>query len=136
MTITRGVNMVTRQMTPFSASTLWALSVGIFHFCISRPSKFSSMGSLPPLHYVLVSKIQIYMPKMTISILLTCISFFYKKLSNFCYITCFVSNSILIWHRSQGLSTLKKGLEHFSPSTSYLILPASLAPFACLFSNL
>ena len=25
----------------------WALSVGIFHFCISRTSKPSSMGSLP-----------------------------------------------------------------------------------------
>ena len=70
MTITRGVNMVTRQMTPFSASTLWALSVGIFHFCISRPLKFSSMGSLPTLYYVLICKIHIYMPKITLSSLL------------------------------------------------------------------
>ena len=44
-TITLGVNMITRQMTPFFSCTLWALSAGIFHFCISRPSKFSSIGS-------------------------------------------------------------------------------------------
>ena len=30
MTITWGVNMIIRQMTPFFPSTLWALSVGIF----------------------------------------------------------------------------------------------------------
>ena len=33
MTITPGANMITRKMTPFS-STLQALSVGIFYFCI------------------------------------------------------------------------------------------------------
>ena len=33
------------------------------------------------------------------------------------------------------LSTLKTFLEHFSPSSSHLILARSLAPFACLFSN-
>ena len=43
MTVTLEVNMITRQMTPFLSSTFWALSVGIFHFCISRPSKFTSM---------------------------------------------------------------------------------------------
>ena len=57
ITITREVNMITRQMTPFFLSTLWALSVCVFHFCISRSSKFSSMGSLPLLYYVLVCKI-------------------------------------------------------------------------------
>ena len=36
MPLTQGVNMITRQTTPFFSSTLWALSVGIFHFCISR----------------------------------------------------------------------------------------------------
>ena len=46
-------------------------TIGIFHFCISRPSKFSSMGLLPPLHYVLVCKIHIYMRKITLSNLLT-----------------------------------------------------------------
>ena len=59
MTITLGVNMITRKTTPFFSSTLWVLFVGIFHFCISKPSKFSSMGS-PPLHYVLVCKIHIW----------------------------------------------------------------------------
>ena len=33
MTITPGANMISRKMTPFS-STLQALSVGIFYFCI------------------------------------------------------------------------------------------------------
>ena len=42
MTITLGVNMITRQMTPLFSPTLWVLSVRIFHFWISRPSKFNS----------------------------------------------------------------------------------------------
>ena len=37
------VYMVTRQMTPFFSPTIWNISVGTFHFCISRPSKFSSI---------------------------------------------------------------------------------------------
>ena len=46
LTITlTGVNMITRQMTPFFSSTLWTLSGGIFCFCISRSSKFNFMGS-------------------------------------------------------------------------------------------
>ena len=32
ITMTPRVNMITRQMTPFSPSTLWALSIGIFSF--------------------------------------------------------------------------------------------------------
>ena len=35
------ITMITRQMTPFFSSALRALFVGIFHFGISRPSKFS-----------------------------------------------------------------------------------------------
>ena len=46
ITIILRVNMITRQMSPFFSSNLWALSVGIFHFRISRRSKFSSMGSI------------------------------------------------------------------------------------------
>ena len=45
MTITLRENMLTWQMILFFSSTLWALSVSIFHFCIWRPSKFNSMGS-------------------------------------------------------------------------------------------
>ena len=41
--------MVTKQMTPFFSSTFRSIgtfsSVGIFHFCNLRPSKFSFMGS-------------------------------------------------------------------------------------------
>ena len=34
------ITMITRQMTRFFSSALQGLSVGIFDFCISRPSKF------------------------------------------------------------------------------------------------
>ena len=44
MTLTPGVNMITRQFTPFLSCTLWALSVDVFNFWISRTSKFNSMG--------------------------------------------------------------------------------------------
>ena len=82
---------------PIFSSTLWALSAVIFYFCISRPSKFNSMGS--PL-YLLVCKVHVYVLKMTLSSLLTKISFFYIKLVNFWYIICFVSNLISIWPQS------------------------------------
>ena len=39
ITITPEVNRVSRQMTPFLSTILWALFVGIFHFRIPRPSK-------------------------------------------------------------------------------------------------
>ena len=45
MTITLGVYMKIRQMTPFFLSTFRTLSVGTFYFCISRPSKFGSVDS-------------------------------------------------------------------------------------------
>ena len=37
--------MIAGQMTPFFSSTLGAVSVGIFHFCISGPSTFNSLQS-------------------------------------------------------------------------------------------
>ena len=43
--------MVTKQMTPVLSYTLRALSLGIFHFCISKPTKFISMGSCIALCY-------------------------------------------------------------------------------------
>ena len=98
------------------SSIRWYIS--FLHF---KTFKIQFYGSLPSL------------PKMTLSSLLTRTSFFYKKFCNFRYITCFVPNLILIW--SHGLINLKKVLEHFLPSTSYLILAPSLEPFACLFSN-
>ena len=134
-TITPGVNMITRQMTIFSPSTLWALFIGIFHFRILRPSKFSSLESLSPLRFVLICKIHIYIPKMTLLSLLRYTSFYYKNFAKFRYITRFVPNLKLIWLQFHELSTLKKVLEHFLPSTFYLILAPSLAPFAGLFSN-
>ena len=122
-------------MILFFPYTLWTLSVGIFNFRISRPSNFSSMGSVPLLHYVLVCEINFYMPKITLSSLLKDTSFFYKNFVNFRYVICFVPNLMLIWPRSHGQSILKKFLEYFSSSTSYLILAPSLAAFSCFFSS-
>ena len=65
-------------------------------------SKFISFGS-PPLHYFLVCKIHIYMPKITLLRLLTQLSFFYIKFASFWYMTCFVHDMIRIWPRSHGL---------------------------------
>ena len=99
MTITAGVNMITRKMTQsFFFTALQALLAGIFYFCISRPSKFSA-----PIAFFLFFKIHIYMPKMTISSLLTWITFFYIKFANFLYIICSVSNLIPFWSRPHGL---------------------------------
>ena len=41
------ITMKTRQMTPFFSSALRALFVGTFHFCISKPSKFTFVESPP-----------------------------------------------------------------------------------------
>ena len=75
MTMDMMVNKITRQINPFFSSALWALTAGIFHFSISKPSKL--YGS-HPLHYVLVCKIHVYMLKMILSILLTDILFLNK----------------------------------------------------------
>ena len=48
VTITLGVNMDTRPMSPFFSSTFWALFISVFHFCISRSSKFKSIWSPRP----------------------------------------------------------------------------------------
>ena len=58
---------------------------------------------VPLLHYLLVCKIHTYMPKITLSSLLTQISFFYRKFANFWCITFFVCNLIQIWPRSREL---------------------------------
>ena len=90
MTITPGVNMITRKMTPFfiypSSSISWYVLLLHFKtFCV----------------FFLFCKIQIYMPKMTLSSLLTWISFLYTKFANFSYI-CSAPNLIPIWSRSHG----------------------------------
>ena len=41
VTVTLTVNMIDRQMIPAFSSTLWAISVGIFYFCISSSWKFN-----------------------------------------------------------------------------------------------
>ena len=52
------------------------------------------------MHYVLVYKIHIYMPKMTLPSLLTQIFFLYIKFGNFWYIICLVPNLTPIWPQS------------------------------------
>ena len=135
MTITRGVNMITRQVAPFFIYSLssirWCIS--FLHFKIFK----IQFHEVPP-PFVLCSgfwNLHIYMPKMTLSSLLTWISIFYKESANFWYTTCFVPNLILVCPWFHGLSTLKEVLERFSPSFSYLLLATSLAPFDYLFSN-
>ena len=98
MTITVEVNMITRKITPFFKSNLQALSIGIFNFSFQDLQNW-----VPPLHFLLLCKIHIYMPKMTLSSLLTWISFLYIKFANFSYIIYSVSNLIPIWSRSHGL---------------------------------
>ena len=70
MTTTTAVSMITTKMTSFFSSNLRALSVGIF-LIFAFEDLQNSVSWSPPLHYVLVCKIFIYMPKMTLSSLLT-----------------------------------------------------------------
>ena len=91
--------MINRRMSPFFSSTLWTLFVGIFYF---KTFKIQLHG-VPSLHYVLVCNMHSYTPKVTLSTLLTQISFFYVNFSNFWYIKCFVPNLIPIWFRSRGV---------------------------------
>ena len=58
---------------------------------------------VPLLHCVLVCKIHIYMPKMTLSSLSTQKPFFYIKAANLWYITCFAPNLIPVQLRFHGL---------------------------------
>ena len=110
MTMKVGVNKITKQMTPLFSSTLWALSVGIFHFSISIHSKL--YGS-HPLQYVLVcSGKDDTFNLVHIDILI--------KFAYFWYITSFVPNLISTWPQSHGLSCL--ALRRFwDPLVSFLI---------------
>ena len=98
MTITRGVDMVTRKMTPFFQLLFKLHQLVYFIFALQ-----DLQNSVSLLHFVLLYKIHIYMPKMTLSGLLTWISFLYVKFANFSYIICSVPNLIPIWFRSHGL---------------------------------
>ena len=104
MTITLGATITTRQMTPF-----FIYSLSSTRCCISflhlKTFKIQFLG-VPSLRYFLVCKIHIYIPMMTLSRLLTQISFLYKKFSNFRNTTYFVPNSITIWPEFHGLVNL------------------------------
>ena len=54
-------------------------------FPFQELKKFNAIWSVPPMYFVLVCKICIYMQKMALSILSTQISFFYRKSANFWY---------------------------------------------------
>ena len=101
MTITLGVNMITGQMTPFFSSTFCGRSAGR-SFLRFRTFKIQ-FHRVPSLNYGLICKINVNMPKITRSSLLTYINLFYIKFANFWYITCFVPNLIPIWPRSHAL---------------------------------
>ena len=94
MTIIPAVN-ITRQMTPFFIYFLRSICryISYLYFEIFK------VQWVPPLHYILVCKMHIYMPKMTLSK----IPFFYIKSANFWCITCFVPNLISILSRSHGV---------------------------------
>ena len=90
--------LITLVFTYSSSSISWSIS--FLHF---KTFKIQFYG-VPPLHFFLVSKIHIYMSKITRSSLLTWISFFYIEFPDFWYITCSVPNLIPIWSRSHGLT--------------------------------
>ena len=109
MTITLGVNFITRQMTSFFSSTheLYAL----VYFLSAFQNLQNSIPWGPPLHYFPVCKIHIYISKMTRSSLWTLMYFSYVKFVNFCYITCFVPILLPTCRRSHGL----KAVNYFNP---------------------
>ena len=86
-----------------------------FHFCVSRHSKFSSMGSPPPLHYVLVCKIQIYIPKMILPSLLTSL-LAYKPINLLTFSVYFGNNMVAIprttLNNPEASNFIKKRLWH------------------------
>ena len=93
-------------MTPFFSSTPWTLTVGIFHFSISRPSKLNSMEIQFP--FALCSGLKntrwhaqdnTFKP-VNIDI------FFLQTFANFRYITYFVSSLIPVWFQSHGLYSI------------------------------
>ena len=60
--ITLELNLITKEMSTYFSSTLWALSVSLFHLSIPRPSKSNFRG--PHFFYVLVCNIHIYLTFM------------------------------------------------------------------------
>ena len=90
----KGVNTISRQMTPFLH--LLFKCYALIYFIFAFQNLQNSVGS-PTLNYFLVCKIHIYIPKFKLSRLLTWISFFFKKFTDFWYITCSAPNLISIW---------------------------------------
>ena len=112
MIITLEANMITREITPFFIYSLSSIRwyISFLHFQTFK----TQFHGVPRLHYVLVCKLVIFMPKMTllgllsftyypIILIITQISFSYIKCPNFWYITCFVPNLIPLWPLSYWL---------------------------------
>ena len=75
----------------------------LVYFIFAFQDLHNSVPWGPPLHYVLVHKILIYVSKITLASLLTTIFVFHIKIANFSYITCIAPNLIPIWSESHGL---------------------------------
>ena len=85
--------------------------------------------------YILVCNIHIYMPKMTLSSLLTYMTFFYAKFAKFWYTTCFVPNLIPVWPQSHGLlRRLDNYISIFFRKTSIQEVKFELNTGNCCFS--
>ena len=84
ITITLEVKITIRQANPFFYLLFELLSVGLFHLCISKDLQ-NSISSVLHLHYVLVCKINVYLPMLTLNIDMRS----YIKFANFWYILLF-----------------------------------------------
>ena len=83
MIIIPGVNMSTWKITPFFHLLFELYSLVYFIFVFQNLQ--TQFRGIPYLHYFLVSKIHIYILTMTLSSLLTWISFSCIKFANFWY---------------------------------------------------
>ena len=123
MTMTPGVNMITRQMTPFFHLIFKLYPLVYFIFCIKDLQNSVPWGP----HFLalcspLTCEIYIYSPKITHSSnLLTEASFVYIKFAQFWYTICFVSTLVLIWPRFQIMIVVENCLVLNLPPESYII---------------
>ena len=107
MTITLGVNMITRQIMP-CFNLLFELYV-LVCFILAFQDLQNSISCGPPLcimfwsvQYTFICKDDTFKP----------VFFFSLKFANCWYITCFVPNLIPIWPRSHGLLRQNQSLTH------------------------
>ena len=107
------MHMNTFFQTPFFSSTLFIQLYPFMYFVFAFQGLQNLVPWVSPLHYVMVCKSHIYMPKMAISSLLIQISFFYAKFASFQFIIYFVPNLTSTWLKSYGLVLQQLALTHF-----------------------